>query len=168
MPNEMVQQETSDATWPAKQVYAMAALCLLVGLAVGYLFRGSQSLVPPVQQASAAPPTAPAGMGGRMPALMDMKAIADRQAAPLLEKLKNDPNNKDLLMQLGQIYKSTHQFKEAAGYYGKATQVEPKNVALRTEMASCTTTVMWMELSASCSNRCSTIPKTPTHSSISA
>jgi cytochrome c-type biogenesis protein CcmH/NrfG len=138
MPNEMVQQETSRATWPAKQVYGMAALCLLVGLAVGYLFRGSQSLAPPVQQASAARPNAaPAGMGGHMPSLMDMKAMADKQAAPLLEKLKSDPNDKGLLMQVGQIYKSTHQFKEAAGYYGKATQVDPKNVPLRTELASC-------------------------------
>jgi cytochrome c-type biogenesis protein CcmH/NrfG len=32
---------------------------------------------------------------------------------------------------------STHQFKEAAVYFGKAVQVDPKNVALRTEMASC-------------------------------
>ena len=138
MPNEIVQPERGEATWQAKQVYAMAALCLLVGLAVGYLFRGSQSLAPPVQQASAAPPNgAPAGMGGHMPTLMDMKAMADKTAAPVLEKLKSDPNNKDLLMQVGQIYKSTHQFKDAAGYYGKAAQLDAKNVTIRTEMASC-------------------------------
>jgi cytochrome c-type biogenesis protein CcmH/NrfG len=148
MPNEIVQQEAGKAIWPAKQVCAMAALCLLVGLAVGYLFRGSQSLAPPVQEAIAAAPNAapsnaptrnaaPLGTGNHLPSLMDMKAMADKQAAPLLEKLKSDPHNKDLLLQVGQIYKSTHRFKEAAGYYGKAAQVDPKNVALRTELASC-------------------------------
>jgi cytochrome c-type biogenesis protein CcmH/NrfG len=59
------------------------------------------------------------------------------QAAPLDEKLKGDPNNRNLLIQAGSIYKAAHQFKEAAGYYGKALQFDPKNVGLRTEMASC-------------------------------
>ena len=72
-----------------------------------------------------------------MPSLDQMKQMADKKAAPLLEKLKGDPNNSDLLLQVGKIYKSTHQFKEAAGYYDKALQVDPKNVAVRTAMASC-------------------------------
>jgi cytochrome c-type biogenesis protein CcmH/NrfG len=76
-------------------------------------------------------------MGGHMPSLEEMKQMADKKAAPLLEKLKGDPNNSDLLIQVGNIYKSTHQFKEAASYYDKALQIDPKNVAIRTEMASC-------------------------------
>jgi cytochrome c-type biogenesis protein CcmH/NrfG len=76
-------------------------------------------------------------MGGNMPSLEQMKQMADKKAAPLLEKLKGDPNNSDLLIQVGNIYKSTHQFKDAAGYYGRVVQVDPKNVAIRTELASC-------------------------------
>jgi cytochrome c-type biogenesis protein CcmH/NrfG len=71
-----------------------------------------------------------------MPSLEEMKKMADTKAAPLLEKLKGDSNNSDLLIQVGNIYKATHQFKEAATYYDKALQVDPKNVAIRTEMAS--------------------------------
>ena len=74
-------------------------------------------------------------MGGKMPSLADMKHMADSKAAPLLEKLKNDPNNTGLLDQVGTIYHSTHQFKEAAAYYDKAVQVDPKNVGLRTKLA---------------------------------
>lgn len=74
---------------------------------------------------------------GHMPSLEQMKQMADKKAAPLLEKLKTDPANSDLLFQVGNIYRSTHQFKEALDYYGKALQVSPKNVAIRTEMASC-------------------------------
>ena len=73
----------------------------------------------------------------QMPTLDDMKKMADTKAAPLLTKLKKDPKNTAVLVQVGNIYESTHQFKDAAGYYNKALQVTPKNVALRTEMASC-------------------------------
>jgi cytochrome c-type biogenesis protein CcmH/NrfG len=138
MPNEAVEQATGGSVWQAKQVYAMSAICLLLGLAIGYLFRGSQSPAPPVPQAGGTQPAAMAGaMGGHMPSLEQMKQMADKKAAPLLETLKGDPNNSDLLIQVGNIYKATHQFKEAAGYYDKALQVDPKNVAIRTEMASC-------------------------------
>jgi len=138
MPNEAIERTTGGSAWQAKQVYAMAAVCLLLGLAIGYLFRGSQSPAPPVPDASGTQPAAMAGaMGGHMPSLDQMKQMADKKAAPLLEKLKSDPNNNDLLIQVGNIYKATHQFKEAVGYYDKALQVDPKNVAIRTEMASC-------------------------------
>ncbi|MGA6985425.1 MAG: tetratricopeptide repeat protein [Terriglobales bacterium] len=138
MPDETVKQRTGGSAWQAKQAYVMAAVCLLVGLAIGYLFRGSQSPAPSVAEVAGRQQTAiPHGMGGHMPSIEQMKQMADTKAAPLLEKLKSDPNNSDLLIQVGKIYNSTHQFKEAAAYYDKALQVDPKNVAIRTEMASC-------------------------------
>jgi len=118
----------------------MAVICLAVGLAIGYLFRGSQSpAAPPAAnvQASTQPSAPPGGMAGQMPTLEQMKQMADKKVAPLLEKLKGDPNNSDLLIQAGNIYLSTHQFKEAAGYFERVLQVDPKNVAIRTQMASC-------------------------------
>ncbi len=138
MANETTTQPTAGSAWQAKQVYAMAVISLVVGLAIGYLFRGSQSPAAPAQPAANAQPAAPAGaMGGHTPSLEEMKQMADKKAAPLLEKLRGDPNNGDLLIQVGNIYKSTHQFKDAVGYYDKALQVDPKNVPIRTEMASC-------------------------------
>jgi cytochrome c-type biogenesis protein CcmH/NrfG len=142
MSNEPTTQPTKGSVWRAKQVYAMAVICLVVGLAIGYLFRGSQSPAAPApptanSQASAQPSAAPGGMVGQMPTLEQMKEMADKKAQPLLEKLKSDPNNSDLLIQVGNNYIAAHQFKEAAGYYDKALQVDPKNVAVRTQMASC-------------------------------
>ena len=142
MANETVEHGTGGSAWQAKQVYAMAAICLVVGLAAGYLFRGSQppALTPETGasgQANAQPSAAAAAMGGHMPSPEELKQMADQKAAPLLEKLKSDPANPDLLIQTGSIYQSLHQYKEAASYYGKVLQVDPKNVAIRTEMASC-------------------------------
>ena len=137
MPNDTVEQKSTAAVWRASQVYTMAIVCLMVGLAIGYLFRGSQSAAPP-----AAPQTAASDKGAapgmhQMPSLEQMKHMADSKAQPLLEKLKTDPNNADTLSQLGKIYRSTHQFKEAIAYYQKAADSDPKNVAIRTELASC-------------------------------
>ncbi len=137
MPNETAEQGNSGSAWKAKQAYAMAALCLVVGLALGYLFRGSQSPAPPREAANPQPAPTAGGVAGHMPSLEEMKKMADAKAGPLIVKLKTDPNNIDLLTQVGNIYKATHQFKDAATYYGKAVQIDPKNVASRTELASC-------------------------------
>ena len=94
MPNEIVEPATGGSNWQAKQVYAMAVISLVVGLAIGYLFRGSQSQAP-AQPSANAQPTAPAGgMGGKMPSLEEMKQMAEKKAEPLLEKLKSDPTTK--------------------------------------------------------------------------
>lgn len=72
-----------------------------------------------------------------MPSLEQMKQMADKQAEPLLAKLQSDPKNPSLLVQIGRIYESTHQFKEAADYYDQSLVIDPKNVVIRNEMASC-------------------------------
>ena len=72
-----------------------------------------------------------------MDSLEDMKRMADKKAEPLLVKLKANPNNSELLNQIGTLYKVTHQFKEAAGYFQKALAADPKNIAARTDLASC-------------------------------
>ena len=127
--------------WKSTQVYAMATVCLIIGVALGYLFRGSASIhVPsPAPQAAAVSPASPAATGSapQMPSLEDMKRMADKKAEPLLARLKTDPNNSDLLNQIATVYKSTHQFKDAATYYQKAIDANPKNVPARNDLASC-------------------------------
>jgi cytochrome c-type biogenesis protein CcmH/NrfG len=140
MPNEAAQQGSDAVAWQSKQVYVMAAVCLVIGLAIGYLLRGSRSTasaLPDTRQASGPASGMAGGMRGEMPSLEQMKHMSDMNAAPLLEKLKSDPKNSSLLIQVGSIYQAAHQFKEAAAYYDKALKIDPKNVALRTEFASC-------------------------------
>ena len=141
MTNEPATAATSSESSPWTRVYLKAAICLVVGLAVGYLLRGSRSSAASsdLPAASVAKSSVRAGaMGAReMPGgAGHMQQMADKQAAPLLERLKSDPNNSALLIQVGGIYHTTHQFKQAAEYYDKALQVDPKNVAIRTKLAS--------------------------------
>lgn len=137
MTNTVEHNELAASPWSPIQVYAMAALCLILGVALGYLFRGSQTpgTAPSASGQAQAPMSA--NLPQQMPTLDQMKHMADKQAEPLLAQLKTDPKNADLLKQMAKIYESTHQFKEAAGYYEQALALTPKDVATRTEMASC-------------------------------
>jgi cytochrome c-type biogenesis protein CcmH/NrfG len=142
MEKESVQEASNRQQWRPAQVYSMAIVCLILGLAIGYLVRGSQSPAPAVPIAEQAPAQAPVqapmgNPGGQRPTLQQMKQMADKTAAPLLEKLKTDPKNADLLNQLGNIYRGTHQFQTAEEYYSKALEIQPRNVAIRTDLASC-------------------------------
>lgn len=126
--------------WQAKQVYLLSAICLLLGAMLGYLLRGSASTQPaatvPTPQADAAASGMP-GHSGQMPTLDQMKHMADKKAEPLLAKMRANPNDASVLIQIGNIYQSTHQFKDASEYYDKALKLDPRNVAIRTELASC-------------------------------
>jgi len=120
------------------QVYSMAGICLVAGLAAGYVLRATQA--PASRAGLALVPAAPApvqrmGAGTNAPSLDQLKQSANRQAAPLLVKLKDNPNDTALLLQLGAIYHTSHRFREAAYYYGKAVQLDPKNAEFRTKLA---------------------------------
>lgn len=118
--------------WTPGQVILLAAVCLILGLVGGYFLpagKAANSAHPP---AVASAPNAP----HPLPTMEQMKAVADAKAAPLLEKLKTTPNDAGLLAQLGAIYNSMHQFKEAAQYYDKSLKLDPKNIPIRVELAS--------------------------------
>ncbi|MGB8888422.1 MAG: tetratricopeptide repeat protein [Candidatus Korobacteraceae bacterium] len=142
MDNEADQPSSSETIWKPGQTYAMAVVCLVIGLAIGYLLRGSAAPTPSatVTAAVAGQSTGDphAGMGQQpMPTLEDMKRMADKQAAPLLTTLKTDPKNAALLNKTALTYKAAHQFKDAITYFQKALDIDPKNVAIRDDMASC-------------------------------
>jgi cytochrome c-type biogenesis protein CcmH/NrfG len=149
MENEPTQPVSTNPLWRPPQVIVMSAVCLVIGLVLGYLLRGSAPVATPAQTAmteAAAPPTAaattanaPAGAPEGHPKLTldDMKQMADAKAAPLLEKLKTNPKDATALNQLGILYRATHQFKEAEGYFEKSLEIDPKNADVRTDLASC-------------------------------
>ena len=137
MAETIVDSKSAGSGWPPIQVYVTAAVCLVLGVALGYLFRGSQTPSPVASVSGQAQPSTPAAMPQQMPSLDQMRHMADKQAEPLLAQLKTDPKNADVLKQVAKIYEATHQFQEAAGYYGKALDINPKDIPARTERASC-------------------------------
>ena len=134
-------------SWTSTQAYIMAALCLVVGCAVGYLLRGSVGgrtsapAVTAVEQQQGAP-TGMGGMGGgmgqgqQMPTPVQMKGMADKQAAPLLEQLKSKPNDPALISQIGNMYYDAQVYPTAIEYYQKSLSIDAKNAAVRTDLAT--------------------------------
>jgi len=118
----------------SSHVYAMAVICLLAGLGIGYLMRSSQLAVATPQRVAAASPHG-AMPPGHPHSLEQLKQISDKQAAPLLEKLKTSPRDTALLTQVAALYHTTHRFNEAAGYYKKAVDIDPQNVPFRIKLA---------------------------------
>ncbi len=137
----LADKEKSESSWNAAQAYVMAAVCFVLGILIGYLFHS-----PATSQATTAavaspqmqtPGNMPPGAPQQMPPLEQLKQMADSKAEPLLKQLETDPKSSELLAQIGYVYKAAHQFKEAASYFDRSLQIDPKNVAVRTEMASC-------------------------------
>jgi cytochrome c-type biogenesis protein CcmH/NrfG len=128
--------QAANGSLAAKNVYILAVLFLLAGLAAGYLLTGSPGTSTVAAPTAAGAPARAGAMGAGHPVTMaDMKQMADKQAAPLLDKLKSDPGNVTLLTQVGAIYHISHQFSDAASYYGLAAQADPTNVGVRTKFA---------------------------------
>jgi cytochrome c-type biogenesis protein CcmH/NrfG len=113
--------------WSAVQVYTLSAICLLIGITMGYLFRGSNA----PQAPAAAMPTTSSNPAGGLPANPSqptpeaMKRMADKQVAPLLDQLKTNPKDAETLRKVAHYYMVSQQYKDAATYYGKETEVKP-------------------------------------------
>ena len=126
-------QSTTDAAWTSKQAYVLAAFCLVLGVALGYLFRGSAS--PAAAQASASTTAQPGTDSNRQQAA-EAKAALEQATAPLLEAVKRNPNDYETLVKLGNAFYDGQQFPNAIQYYERALALHPENPDVRTDMGT--------------------------------
>lgn len=123
----------SQDQWTSVQAYTLAAVCLFVGVAGGWLVRGSQA---PAAVAAAAVTAPDATNNTAQPSPEQMKRMADAPAAPLLAKLKADPGNPELFALVGNVFYDAQQFETAIEYYQQALKVKPHDSSVRTDMAT--------------------------------
>lgn len=128
--------ETTGKPWSNAQAFAAAVLCLLLGMGGGYLIRRSQAM--PQISASANVSTIPAAMppSTAPPSLAAATGIAEVQIGVKLEQLKVDPNNVDLLTEIGNIYYDSKQYPSAIEYYNRVLKIQPANTSVRTDLAT--------------------------------
>ena len=129
---------TPTQEWTSVQAYIFAVICLLVGIAGGWLIRGSQAPSGASPGIAIASTTGGGSQGGaaQAPTAVELHQVVDTKAAPMLEKLKSDPNNPDLLAGIGNIYYDAQQFPTAIEYYHRALKAQPANTGIRTDMAT--------------------------------
>jgi tetratricopeptide (TPR) repeat protein len=123
--------------WTSTQAYALSVICLLIGVAVGYLVRGSAPADDASSQTRSAASESPSALSAaQQPSTGQLRQMADTQAQPLLKQLESDPKNPALLYQVGNLYYDAQQYPEAVKYYGQSLNIDPKATDVRTDMAT--------------------------------
>ncbi len=124
--------------WTVKQAILLAAASLLAGIGGGWGIRAAQGGA--VSEPPKAAVAALAGTGSGSPAQASsparLKEMADTQAEPLVEKLAANPENPELLTNIGNLYYDAKQYPTAVDYYGRALKIKPSDAAVRTDMAT--------------------------------
>lgn len=120
------------AGWTSVQAYLLAAVCLLLGVALGYLFHGSAS--PAVQAATPAATQQDSALQKGQEAAA--QAALAQAAAPLLDAVNKSPNDFDSLVKLGNVYYDAKQYPNAITYYERALAIHPENPDVRTDMGT--------------------------------
>ena len=134
-------KEPGVGPWTSTQAYVLSVICLLVGVAVGYLVRGSAPWNKAATEARAggmvqSPAGASPMSGEPQPTPEELRHMADTQAQPLLKQLESDPKNAELLYQIGNLYYDAQQYPEAVKYYDNSLKIDPKATDVRTDMAT--------------------------------
>lgn len=129
----------SAVTWTSREAYLLAAVCLLFGIVLGYLFRGSSGV--PVTSATAVSPAVQgqAAPGAPMPAAAPGPVTAEALeplAAPLLAAVRTDPKNTEALIELGNLYFDHKLYPQAIEYYTRALEQQPNNPNVRTDLGT--------------------------------
>lgn len=132
-----IRNKSTNDGWNSAQAYVLAVVCLLIGIAAGWFFRGSQAPAKVASASSSGYSSNAAGADtGEQPTPKQMRKMADTQAAPLLDRLKTDPQNADLLASIANIYYDTQQYPTAIEYYQRSLKAQPANADVRTDMAT--------------------------------
>jgi len=112
--------------WSNVQTYMMAVICLILGTAAGYLLHAPAVTNAGRATSAPTPSPAPANPAQSMPTAMDMKRMADKTVAPMLEQLQKNPQDPDLLAKIGRAYMAAQQYQSAQQYYERSVAAKPR------------------------------------------
>ncbi len=101
-------------------------VCLAVGLAVGYYYGKSAG------SSQGAPGAVTPGQGTSS---MDQATFRQNEAN-LKFAIGSNPKDLESIIQLGNLYYDNSKFKDAVDWYGKALEIDPSNVNVRTDRGS--------------------------------
>jgi cytochrome c-type biogenesis protein CcmH/NrfG len=119
--------------WKTSHALIQAAICLVLGITIGFFLRGSRSAVATQVTATSSPDSA-SPTAKVLPITAErLKHMADKQAEPVLAQLKSKPNDPELLAKVGYVYYTTRNFKTASEYYKRSVD-NKDDVIVRTEL----------------------------------
>jgi len=114
---------------PKRPAWMLAIAILLLGALLGYLFRGPSSSTASAGSLKNNQTTGSASSSGFG---LSIKATVQ----PLLDRLKDSPNDPELLANIGNTYYDNHEYGKAIEYYQRSLQIRPEDVNVRTDMGT--------------------------------
>ncbi len=134
MPRREQTSAIPQASWTSTQAYVLASFCLVLGVALGYLFRASASQggtdSSTGESVSQNQPVRPQ----LNPA--EQKQMVDQAVAPLLATLKTRPDDFATMVKVANLYYDGQQFPEAIQYYRQAVKIQPHNADVLTDLGT--------------------------------
>lgn len=127
------------------QAYVLAAICLVVGIAVGFFIGGSKSPATQSTETQALNQAAiPSGMTSGPMAPGQLQAIPEQQSAeavaaaakPLLDELATDPKSPEKTARVGDFYFDSHVYDKAISYYEASIRLKPDNPSVLTDLGT--------------------------------
>ena len=119
--------------WTSTQSYVLATITLVVGLAVGFLVRGSQGTSTNVGASTTANGTT---ASEPFTAPKPGPEVVNKLVEPLLAQLQSRPKDPALLSQIGNTYYDHQDYQKAIDYYEKSLTIKPDDVDVRTDMGT--------------------------------
>jgi cytochrome c-type biogenesis protein CcmH/NrfG len=132
-PQSQAEPGNGPTSWTSLQAYLLAAFCLLLGVALGYLFHGSAS---PAVQAATVPAASQPDTSAPTQQNPQAEAALAQAVAPFEDAVKKNPTDYDALVQLGNLYFDARQFPSAIQNYERALAIHPENPDVRTDMGT--------------------------------
>jgi tetratricopeptide (TPR) repeat protein len=131
--------QISTREWTRGRAALLLVICLAAGVGGGWFIRGFQKPLATGSVAAASVSTAPLNGGSSVsqsPGVARLEDMADAQAAPLLGRLKSNPNDPELLASLGNLYYDAQQYPSAIQFYNRVLAIRPADTAVRTDMGT--------------------------------
>ncbi|MGA7242894.1 MAG: tetratricopeptide repeat protein [Terracidiphilus sp.] len=124
--------------WTTQGALILMAVCLMAGVAGGWAIRGARRTAETdsARSANAPQPATTSASAAQTPGPTRLKSMADNQAGPMILRLKTEPKNTDLLVNIGNLYYDAQEYRLAVDYYRRALQIKPSDAAVRTDMAT--------------------------------
>jgi tetratricopeptide (TPR) repeat protein len=135
--DNLEQPASHHRAWTDIQAYLLAVFCLVLGVALGYLFRGSASPVVATAQTSTVDGGASQSQSTQAQLTPEQqKAMVDQAVAPLLATLKTSPDDFNTTVQVANLYYDGRQYPEAVKYYQLAVKSQPENADVLTDLGT--------------------------------
>jgi cytochrome c-type biogenesis protein CcmH/NrfG len=137
MPRREQASAIAQASWTSRQAYILAVFCLVLGAALGYLFRASASPGEPGEAASAIGNSVAQSQPAQPQySPEEQNQMVDQAVAPLLTALKANPDNFATIVNVANLYYDGRQFSEAIRYYRRAVKIQPNNSDVLTDLGT--------------------------------